>query len=984
MRKFYSFITGIVFTLVLLQAKAQNDVTNFTSPASEGDISAVDNFNSTPENVYTDSCGADFNIQPANSTPLGRYFTALPYHSNQNRPTKVCWYFGDNRDTCIIYDPTNPPPNGYSVYHQYTQPGSYNVCVTITYDGGCLAYFCRVIVIGDPDTCGANFQTLSSTNNSLGKYFIAQPSHNHNKKPVRVCWNFGDGLDTCIQYSTSYTGAYAVYHLYSHVGNYNVCVNILYDGGCEANNCRIVEVGSADSCSANFEMVSSSANLLNKYFIAQPWNNHNKKPVQVCWNFGDGRDTCIQYSTTYTGAYAVNHIYAQPGNYNVCVTITYDGGCQAHYCRVIQAGDPDVCGANFQVLSVSSTALGKYFIAQPSHNHNKKPVRICWNFGDNRDTCIQYPVNFTGSYSVYHIYAHTGNYNVCVRINYDGGCEANYCRIVQVGDSPDSCSANFEVVAAAANPLNRYFIAQPWNNHNKKPIKVCWNFGDGRDTCIQYSTTFTGAYAVNHIYAQPGNYNVCVTIFYDGGCIAHYCRPVQVGEPDSCGAGFEVLAANANPLLKYFVAQPSHNHNKKPIRVCWNFGDGRDTCIQYSTSYTGAYSISHTYLQPGNYNVCVTILYDGGCEAHYCHVIQVGEPDSCGANFEIVAGSSNPLLRYFVAQPSHNHNKKPVRVCWNFGDGRDTCIQYTTSYTGAYSVSHTYLQPGNYNVCVTILYDGGCEAHYCRVVSVGPDTCSVQVFESTPSITSLTRSFYALPTSSNNRRVATICWYFGDGRDTCIVPSGINVIPVFYITHTYPGPGVYHPCVRVIFEGGCIAQKCIETVIRSAVDICGGYFTDSLTGPRTFKFHGQGIQNPNDHVTSYTWTFGDGTTAIGQDVTHTFNQGGTNNVCLLIHSAQGCETRICRPLLTGTNVPTLQLSPNPVVTNLHVVFMSTFTETVNIRIVNSNGLIVRTYTRNVVIGSNVWDFDLTALTPGIYSFVVQSPNQLASAIFLKQ
>jgi hypothetical protein len=52
--------------------------------------------------------------------------------------------------------------------------------------------------------------------------------------------------------------------------------------------------------------------------------------------------------------------------------------------------------------------------------------------------------------------------------------------------------------------------------------------------------------------------------------------------------------------------------------------------------------------------------------------------------------------------------------------------------------------------------------------------------------------------------------------------------------------------------------------------------------------------------------------------------------------------------------------------------------------VNANGVTVRSYVRNVIVGNNTWDIDLSTLMPGIYSFVLQSPNQLSSALFLKQ
>jgi hypothetical protein len=161
--------------------------------------------------------------------------------------------------------------------------------------------------------------------------------------------------------------------------------------------------------------------------------------------------------------------------------------------------------------------------------------------------------------------------------------------------------------------------------------------------------------------------------------------------------------------------------------------------------------------------------------------------------------------------------------------------------------------------------------------------------------------------------------------------------------------------------------------------------TDSLIAPRTFKFKAFAIHNPNDPVVSYKWNFGDGSTAIGREVTHTYNAGGEYRVCLTIVTHSGCETRICNTIrVPGNNQAILQLSPNPVINVLHALFLSNRNETVTIRIVNSSGVIMRTYNRYVTAGANNWDFDLSTLLPGTYLFSVQSANQLASAMFLKQ
>jgi hypothetical protein len=932
-----------------------------------------------------DSCTADFErmLTPVNY-PLRTYYRALPWHNNNKKPEQICWSFGDNSDTCINYN--TAIDNNYVVGHTYANAGTYNVCVKILYQGGCASYKCKVVQIGEPDSCKVSFETVSSTSNQLGKYFIAQPWHNHDKKPVQVCWNFGDNHDTCIQYSTSYTGRYAAFHSYLHTGTYNVCVKIRYDGGCESYSCHSVQVGELDSCRADFETLLTTNNVLRAYYRALPWHNNNKKPEQICWNFGDNHDTCINYNTAIDNNYVVGHTYAMPGTYNVCVRIKYQGGCVSYKCKLVQIGQPDSCKVSFETLSSTSNRLGRYFIAKPSHNHNKKPVLVCWNFGDNHDTCIQYSTSYTGPYAVFHSYAHAGNYNVCVKVRFDGGCESYSCHVVEVSE-PDSCRADFETLLTTNNVLRAYYRALPWHNNNKKPEQICWNFGDNHDTCINYNTAIDNNYVVGHTYANAGTYNVCVRIKYQGGCVSYKCKLVQIGQPDSCKVSFETLSSASNKLGKYFIAKPWHNHNKKPVLVCWNFGDNHDTCIQYSTSYTGPYAVFHSYAHAGNYNVCVKVRFDGGCESYSCHLVEVSEPDSCRADFErIPVSTANDALRvYYRALPWNNHEKKPARICWIFGDGKDTCISYPENYTGTYVVGHHYEHSGIYEVCVKILYYGGCEAKKCKIVNIFlyNNECRIKLYEIVPSVTSLTRGFYFV--SSNDNRPARVCWNFGDGNDTCItVEPNATEIP-HAIKHTYPGPGVYRACVKVLFANGCTASDCVEVVIRSVTDICGGYYTDSLIDDRTYAFKAYSIHKPDDAVLSYKWTFGDGSSGDGEKITHTYNVAGVYRVCLLIRTEKGCETRICNDVrVAGPTQSRLQLTPNPVINTLHAVFYSTHTETVKIKIINSNGAVIREYTRPAVVGLNTWEFDLSGLLPGVYSFVVQSSNQFVSGIFFKQ
>ena len=69
---------------------------------------------------------------------------------------------------------------------------------------------------------------------------------------------------------------------------------------------------------------------------------------------------------------------------------------------------------------------------------------------------------------------------------------------------------------------------------------------------------------------------------------------------------------------------------------------------------------------------------------------------------------------------------------------------------------------------------------------------------------------------------------------------------------------------------------------------------------------------------------------------------------------------------------------------LHTVFVSAYPEQVTINVYNANGILLKTFTRAAVQGTNAWEFDVAGLPAGIYSVVVKSPHQLANAVFFKQ
>lgn len=443
---------------------------------------------------------------------------------------------------------------------------------------------------------------------------------------------------------------------------------------------------------------------------------------------------------------------------------------------------------------------------------------------------------------------------------------------------------------------------------------------------------------------------------------------------------------NANNIVEFINA--SHLHEDAYRKAIWSFGDG----TWLSTAPLS--NTSHTY-KNGTYTACLKIYkyqtntHDSVLTSELCKTFTIGNvsSDSCSADFNVGPVSSvNSLTRSFLALPWHNHQKIVKQVCWNFGDGHDTCVTYpSTASPNNFEVHHTYAQTGNYNVCVKILYDGGCGSDKCKIVSVElpHDTCYINILEAATNVNRLEHHFYA--GLAPNKVAERICWSFGDGADTCYNITAGSVQQAVSIVHRYPAPGTYHVCVRVKYSNGCEAEKCMEIVIRSTANVCGGYMLDSIGNGKAVYFKGYSVNSSNDHATTWRWTFGDGSLANDQNATHTYKEPGNYDACLYIKTDLGCETKICKQItIRGNTQPKLTLTPNPVNTILHVLFLSTFQEEVKISIYNANGLIMKTFVRAALVGNNNWDFDVSTLPVGVYTVLVSSPHQLASAIFFKE
>ncbi len=459
------------------------------------------------------------------------------------------------------------------------------------------------------------------------------------------------------------------------------------------------------------------------------------------WDFGDGGSAA---------GTAVAHTYTT-GSYKVCLyAYSRQQGVECSKCtEVCVKNDPaDTCAVKFKFETPNGYLY--YFYGKP---YGPYPVASAeWDFGDGTTSN-----DWTDTK---HEYEKSGTYEVCLTVKYENGCVARYCYKIEV---KVPCAVSFDYTTE-----NGYYFKFHGIPAGSSPVAAAeWDFGDG---------TAAGGWAdVDHQYREPGTYIVCVTVKYENGCTARFCKEVIVG----CSVKFKTETPNG--YLYYFYGVPFGPY--PVVYAEWDFGDG--------TTSTDWPNTKHEYTQSGVYEVCVKVKYENGCVAKYCYKIEVKVP--CDVKF--TSETPGGYLYYFHGIPS---SSSPVTYAqWDFGDG-------TTSNDWT-DTKHQYRRPGIYKVCLTVKYENGCTARYCSEIEVKDLPCGIRFeYYNRGNVFYFKGSAF----SSGGAAIAGVQWDFGDGGSSNDWPE---------TKHEYGEPGRYEVCVKIKFEDGCDAVYC--TVIIVSDDI---------------------------------------------------------------------------------------------------------------------------------------------------------------------
>ncbi len=380
-----------------------------------------------------------------------------------------------------------------------------------------------------------------------------------------------------------------------------------------------------------------------------------------------------------------------------------------------------------------------------------------------------------------------------------------------------------------------------------------WHFGDGATSTEQF---------VQHAYADTGHYDAFVIASNACGRTDTLESPVVIGYSNVPSAHFWMDKYNVPRLeeIQFFYEMDWYQPAQINYSFLWDFGDG--------TTSTKMNPV-HAYTRSGMYTVTLTVTNGCGTNSQTQDVYIIEAELQCDAKFDFsIDGTTAGFTDLSWGEPTSWQ--------WDFGDGTTSSQQNPV---------HDFSRDGVFYVCLSI-YDSltGCAAQICREVVAGVVNCRAG-FTYTVNNTTKTALF-----NNESTNATEFFWDFGDGFFS----------PDTNPEHAYENTGIYTVCLGTYDSiTDCYAEVCKDIQVGSATDsaVCFAdfsFYADSATGKVFFT------DKSSSNISSWYWTFGDGSFIQKRNPEHLYGGPGTYKVCLSVFDdVTGCTGKKCKEVKIG-------------------------------------------------------------------------------------
>lgn len=406
------------------------------------------------------------------------------------------------------------------------------------------------------------------------------------------------------------------------------------------------------------------------------------------------------------------------------------------------------------------------------------------------------------------------------------------------------------------------YMVRITNQSKKSPrIAYVWDFGNGQSSAlydapeITYDISPLRRDTVYHIKLTASNECATEVATHD---IVVRAKPRAAFTPSQ--------TRGCSPFLVDF----NNNSLGERVTYTWHFADGSNDSV---TTATGL--MRHTYVTyvQDTFRVRLIAANECGADTSYYNIIVT--PNLVQLNMSVNGDERigcAPLTVNFM-----NNTRGATSFRWDFGDGN-----VTSTTENIETVKHVYSQPGKYKI--TLIGSNGCtdttgyeavEALVVPVVGFTPIPSEICVGDS------------VLFRNDSPSSLTTNAWNFGDGNTSALQNP----------TYAYQTAGTFTATLTgsIVYEGGNVCSARASYPIK-VIAARPGLFTvsDSVGNCVPFTVQFTNVSKPSALT---RWNFGDGSTATGDVVSHTYTSNNTYLVTMSALHPEGCTFTTSRNIV---------------------------------------------------------------------------------------
>ncbi len=775
----------------------------------------------------------------------------------------------------------------------FTQPGTYNVTLTVTYPGNVVKTATKTVTVYDVPTAAFTTTPLSGCTPLTVNF--TDKSTPGSGTISKIVWDFGDGVTG---QSTNPT------HTYNLAGDFTVGNIVTNSFGCTSGYTQPTPIKVQSTPIPNFT-ANQTSSCLTPFTV----NFTSTAPAGVTysWDFGDAGPGSTEANPSHT--------YTAEGSYTVTLTATTSEGCagtvsKANFIVIrrtvadftfgstcagsaiqltntttpaptvatwffpdgssqttLNASKVFAVAGDYQVTLVSGTpgctqtAVKTVRVsAKPTVDFTANPQLGCgvpfntqfaytgaggtsfrWNFGDNSTGSTANPA---------HTYNNEGDYTVKLVASNAEGCsdsvtKASYIRIhrptIQLNASPpEGCL-----------PFNTTFNANIINGG--AVTGYLWDFGDG--------TTST-ATSPSHTYTVEGAYNVKLIITLAGGCKDSSTIPVRAGN-------IPVVEFDANPRETCASTAVQFTNLTQPRGTSWSWIFPEDNGVRSQENPT------YSFNSEGKHDVTL-IVNNFGCIRSLTKTdFVIIQPPI--ASFVRTTNCTDKLLVQFSDRSDFGDVPGIQHWNWDFGDGQTSTEQHP---------AHRYATPGYYIVKLKV-DNGSCEHNF---------WASVHVIDEKPTIKANVDTICAGGTVTftrenvNTANIIRYSWNWGDNSTSQVSNASWN--------KRYATPGKYNVQLTITDSNNCVTTSNIIPITVNGPTANFNFSGRNCKGDEQ-SFNDASTANNGNALAQWIFEYGDNSkpdtfTTKPVNVTHAYVNAGNYNVKLTVKDVTGCVATITK------------------------------------------------------------------------------------------